>query len=55
MVRVTGLEPVRHATHAPQTCLSANSSTTARSEQMDYNPLGVRCQEKIMHKKRDEI
>ena len=29
LVRVTGLEPVRHATHAPQTCLSANSSTLA--------------------------
>ena len=29
MVRVTGLEPVRHSTHAPQTCLSANSSTLA--------------------------
>ncbi len=29
MVRVTGLEPVRHATHAPQTCLSASSSTLA--------------------------
>ena len=29
LVRVTGLEPVRRATHAPQTCLSANSSTLA--------------------------
>ena len=29
VVRVTGLEPVRHSTHAPQTCLSANSSTLA--------------------------
>ena len=29
MVRETGLEPVRHTTHAPQTCLSANSSTRA--------------------------
>ena len=39
-VRVTGLEPVRHATHAPQTCLSANSSTLAYihlfSENMYY-------------------
>ena len=26
-----GLEPIRHTTHAPQTCLSANSSTTAYS------------------------
>ena len=26
-----GLEPIRRATHAPQTCLSANSSTTANS------------------------
>ena len=31
LVRVTGLEPVRHSTHAPQTCLSANSSTLAFS------------------------
>ena len=29
LVRVTGLEPVRRKTHAPQTCLSANSSTLA--------------------------
>ena len=29
LVRETGLEPVRHTTHAPQTCLSANSSTRA--------------------------
>ena len=29
LVRETGLEPVRHATHAPQTCLSASSSTRA--------------------------
>ena len=29
MVRVTGLEPVRRETHAPQTCLSASSSTLA--------------------------
>ena len=29
LVRVTGLEPVRRATHAPQTCLSASSSTLA--------------------------
>ena len=29
VVRETGLEPVRHTTHAPQTCLSANSSTRA--------------------------
>ena len=29
VVRVTGLEPVRHTTHAPQTCLSASSSTLA--------------------------
>ena len=29
MVRVTGLEPVRRTTHAPQTCLSASSSTPA--------------------------
>ena len=28
-LRVTGLEPVRRETHAPQTCLSASSSTLA--------------------------
>lgn len=32
MVRKTGLEPVRLATHAPQTCLSANSSTSAAAK-----------------------
>ena len=31
MVRVTGLEPVRRETHAPQTCLSTSSSTLAFS------------------------
>ena len=31
MVRVTGLEPVRRLTHAPQTCLSACSSTLANN------------------------
>ena len=31
LVRQMGLEPIRHTTHAPQTCLSANSSTTAYS------------------------
>ena len=29
MVRSMGLEPIRLLTHAPQTCLSAYSSTTA--------------------------
>ncbi len=29
MVRVMGLEPIRLSTHAPQTCLSAYSSTLA--------------------------
>ncbi len=29
-MRMMGLEPIRHSTHAPQTCLSANSSTSAR-------------------------
>ena len=29
LVRMMGLEPIRHATHAPQTCLSAYSSTSA--------------------------
>ena len=28
-MRQTGLEPVRRKTHAPQTCLSASSSTAA--------------------------
>ena len=30
MVRVMGLEPIRLSTHAPQTCLSAYSSTLAK-------------------------
>ena len=29
LVRVMGLEPIRYSTHAPQTCLSASSSTLA--------------------------
>ncbi len=29
LVRVMGLEPIRRLTHAPQTCLSAYSSTLA--------------------------
>ena len=29
LVRSMGLEPIRLLTHAPQTCLSAYSSTTA--------------------------
>lgn len=29
MVRAMGLEPTRDITHAPQTCLSANSSILA--------------------------
>ena len=29
LVRVMGLEPIRLSTHAPQTCLSAYSSTLA--------------------------
>ena len=29
VVRVMGLEPIRYTTHAPQTCLSASSSTLA--------------------------
>ena len=33
LVRQTGLEPVRRLTHAPQTCLSAYSSTAA----FDFN------------------
>ena len=32
LVRETGLEPVRHKTHAPQTCLSADSSTLATAK-----------------------
>ena len=30
LVQVTGLEPVRYKTHAPQACLSANSSIPAK-------------------------
>ena len=30
LVRVMGLEPIRLSTHAPQTCLSAYSSTLAK-------------------------
>ena len=37
MVRVTGLEPVRRETHAPQTCLSANSSTLAYFNKIRYH------------------
>ena len=29
LVRIMGLEPIRRSTHAPQTCLSAYSSTSA--------------------------
>ena len=35
LVRVMGLEPIRHSTHAPQTCLSAYSSTLA-SQRLNY-------------------
>ncbi len=31
LVRVMGLEPIHLSTHAPQTCLSANSSTPAHN------------------------
>ena len=31
LVRETGLEPVRTATHAPQTCASADSATLANA------------------------
>ena len=37
LVRETGLEPVRHTTHAPQTCLSANSSTRATQRELLYH------------------
>ena len=37
LVRVTGLEPVRHVTHAPQTCLSASSSTLAFATLLYYH------------------
>ena len=37
LVRVTGLEPVRRATHAPQTCLSASSSTLAFATLIYYH------------------
>ena len=36
VMRETGLEPVRHTTHAPQTCLSANSSTLAKQRVLLY-------------------
>ena len=36
LVREMGLEPTRHSTHAPQTCLSTGSSTLA------YTPLLLR-------------
>ena len=53
LVRETGLEPVRHATHAPQTCLSASSSTRAflifsslfLSDDLDYSIAILFCQE----------
>ena len=45
MVRVTGLEPVRRETHAPQTCLSAYSSMLALLKQLlYYNLLFPFCQ-----------
>ena len=37
LVRSMGLEPIRLLTHAPQTCLSAYSSTTANNN--SYNTL----------------
>ena len=37
LVRSMGLEPIRLLTHAPQTCLSAYSSTTANNN--NYNTL----------------
>jgi hypothetical protein len=44
LVRVTGLEPVRRKTHAPQTCLSANSSTLA-----NINFFDISCQRMILY------
>lgn len=35
LVRETGLEPVRVAPHAPQTCASADSATLAHNDS-DY-------------------
>ena len=32
LVRAMGLEPTRQLTHAPQTCLSADSSTLAKTD-----------------------
>ena len=46
VVRETGLEPVRHTTHAPQTCLSANSSTRAyQAANIIIAPNGKPCQQ----------
>ena len=44
LVRETGLEPVRRETHAPQTCLSASSSTRARLNVCYYITLSAACQ-----------
>ena len=55
MVRVTGLEPVRRSTHAPQTCLSTSSSTLALvlaanrlslSDKIYYSSGDAACQQK---------
>ena len=53
LVRVMGLEPIRLSTHAPQTCLSAYSSTlalliyyttlTRRSQEENKNNLYLTC------------
>ncbi len=52
VVRVTGLEPVRHETHAPQTCLSASSSTLAFLVSVVYYSKGrVSCQVLFVYKK----
>ena len=52
VVRETGLEPVRHTTHAPQTCLSASSSTLAFLVSVVYYSKGrVSCQVLFIYKK----
>lgn len=43
LVRLMGLEPIRLLTHAPQTCLSAYSSTLAFNVP-NYTTIKKKCQ-----------
>ena len=53
VVRVMGLEPIRPSTHAPQTCLSAYSSTLALQYKSGFTRgLSPDCFNIIAHKKR---